>query len=335
MRFDWIRFLDHHKIEYVTRGSSVVAGNVACHCPFCGTADQSHHMGISLAGHGWGCWRNKAHRGKNPVRLVAALLGVSQVQARSLVGYDTSNVSDATLFGRVSSLFNSPTQTAPPEPLKFPSEIKRLDWSNAKPSMFFDYLYSRGYSHEEAVTACQKFWLRYAMSGEFSYRLIFPIRDEQGELVSWTGRAIAPDQSIRYKTLSLTKGSPRAHGPATDYLLREQQLHRGNDVLVVCEGPFDAMRIETVCSEHNVSATCLFTKTASELQIAKLGALSKHFRTKFLLLDQDAALSSLSVIERLRAHGYRNIRIPQPYKDPAATPTQVLRKMLREPGHVQ
>lgn len=332
MPFDWIKFLEHHQIEYVTHGPSVVRGNVAVHCPYCGTADPSHHMGISLAGHGWGCWRNRAHRGRNPTRLVASLLSISLSQARTMLGYTDASVPDGNLRDRVNILLRPSTTSADTtRTLTFPPEIKRLDWATCKPSMFFDYLYSRHYTREEAEWACQKFWLRYALTGEFSYRLIFPIRNEEGQLISWTGRAIAPDQTVRYKTLSVNKGTPRALAPATDFLLREHQLH-GGPVLVVCEGPFDAMRIETVCADLGVSATCLFTKTASEMQIAKLGVLSKRFRNKFLLLDQDAALSSLSVLERLRGFGYKNLQLPG-HKDPAATPTNVLQNLIKEHSH--
>lgn len=327
MQFDWIRFLQHHRIEYVTSGSNVAAGNIAVHCPYCGSTDPSYHMGVSLKGYGFGCWRNKTHRGKDPARLIAALLSISLVQARSMIGSTTVNVSDLSLQDRVASLLKPNNAPTVETELTFPSEIKRLDWANRKPRMFFDYLYTRGYTEDEAQVACQKFGLRYALTGDFAYRIIFPIRNADNELVSWTGRAIASDQSVRYKTLSTRHGAIKARGSITDYLLREHHLIGGR-ILVVCEGPFDAMRIETVCNDDDVAATCLFTKTASENQIAKLAQLSKNFRDKFLLLDQDAELSSLSVLERLRNYGYSNIHLPKQFKDPAETPNDVLRQLL-------
>lgn len=327
VQFDWLKFLQRHRIEYVTTGANVASDNVNIPCPFCGSGDPSYHLGISLSGHGWGCWRSRAHRGKDPARLIAALLQISLAQARNMIGAGAPNVADASVQDRVQSLM----QPIPPQTehvLAFPPEIKLLDWSYQKPAMFFDYLYGRGYTKAQAVEACRKFYLRYAMTGEFAYRIIFPIRNDAGELVSWTGRAIAPDQEVRYKTLSTHRGSLLARGPITDYLLREHKLS-GDRTLVVCEGPFDALRVETVCAQDGVNATCLFTKTASEQQVAKLAELAKYYKQKFLLLDADAELSSLAEHERLRVHGFQNLRLPITFKDPAETPSDILRNLFK------
>src|ERR1700678_739755 len=92
--FDWVAFLSSRNIHYETRGPNVAHGNVTVHCPFCGPADSSTHMSISIEGHGWRCWRNHSHKGKNPVRLVQAILGCSWEVANATVGNSSYIPSD-------------------------------------------------------------------------------------------------------------------------------------------------------------------------------------------------------------------------------------------------
>src|SRR4051812_26553261 len=88
--FDWVTFLNRRGIEYTDRGSSATAGNLAIHCVFCGAADPGTHLAISLHGRGWRCWRNKAHSGRSPVRLIQALLGCTWVEAERLAGVSSA-----------------------------------------------------------------------------------------------------------------------------------------------------------------------------------------------------------------------------------------------------
>ncbi len=84
--FDWVKFLEFNNIEYITRGPNLARQNLGIQCPFCGEEDPSAHMGISLLGHGWSCWRNKSHSGRQPHRLIQKLLGCSWQEANALVG---------------------------------------------------------------------------------------------------------------------------------------------------------------------------------------------------------------------------------------------------------
>src|SRR5271157_5295521 len=84
--FDWVSFLETNQIPYVTSGPSVTKSHVACHCPWCGVDDPSEHLSISLIGQGFRCWRQPLHSGKNPAKLIQALLGCSWEQANNLAG---------------------------------------------------------------------------------------------------------------------------------------------------------------------------------------------------------------------------------------------------------
>lgn len=326
MQFDWIAFLTRHRIDYVTSGANVGPGNIGVHCPWCKDGDPSFHLGISLSGKGFNCWRSRAHRGRNPARLIAALLNISLANAQAMIGHTASpSASDKSLHGLVSAMMTKPDlQYTHSKPLEFPSEIKPLRWSRTgKP--FFNYLMRRGYTLPDAKRIAERFGLRYALSGAFAYRLIVPIHNALGELVSWTGRAIAPDQTIRYKTLSTKCDEPRALTSSSDCLLQEHVLEQGGKTLVVCEGPFDAMHTTT----GDIIGTCLFTKLVSDSQMVKLQRLAPRFDHRFLLLDSDAQMTSLAVIERLRSAGYSNVHLPSQFKDPAETPSDVLNQLFQ------
>ena len=65
------------------RGSS--GENIEIHCPFCGAADRSKHLGLHLDSTRYGCWKGKiAHSGRNPSRLIQKLLNVSEEEALTI-----------------------------------------------------------------------------------------------------------------------------------------------------------------------------------------------------------------------------------------------------------
>ena len=76
------------------------------------------------------------------------------------------------------------------------------------------------------------------------------------------------------------------------------------------------------------TGTCLFTKLISDAQVAKLTHLAHRFERRCLLLDNDAKMSSLMVIERLRGAGFQNIHLPLQYDDPGDTPISVLKDLF-------
>ena len=91
---DWINFFQSRNIHFVDSGANVVRGNVACRCPWCGGNDPSEHMSINLEGKGFRCWRQPLHSGKNPAKLIQALLNCSWDQANQIAGQTKSLPND-------------------------------------------------------------------------------------------------------------------------------------------------------------------------------------------------------------------------------------------------
>lgn len=318
--FDWERFFDQNGIPYAATGTNVSRGNVAIHCPFCGSSDEGQHMSVNLHGKGWRCFRRPDHRGKGSARLVQALLGCTWERAKYLVGEAVYIPED----------FNAQVHKllAPPPPpiarkLKLPGHFKTIAerWS-ARP--FLNYLTGpdRNFTMQQALRLTERYGMRYATQGAYKRRVVFPIHFE-GKLVSWTGRAIDKGTEIRYKTLSddperaEREGEGQALGPITDYLLwYDDALEADADTLVICEGPFDACKVDVLGRREGIVASCVFTSRPTNRQVELLHTLLPRFKHKLLLLDRGTLPTMLRVQSELTGLGLQLAELPRSLKDP-------------------
>lgn len=331
---DWASFLRRHNIDFVEQGPSTAKGNVYVKCVWCKDSE-NYYLGIHLCRgkrwEGYGCWRDQRHRGRDPRKLVGALLGIGLSEANRLLKLDgdAPGFVYGTISDRVAKMKS--VDEVDDFKLKFPPEIKPIQ-NDAQSRIFISYLEERGFSEDEAIEACYRYKLRYAMKGPFSYRLIFPIRDEY-ELVTWTGRSVVEDEEVRYRTLSSdpekaeAENLPRAMGPITYFLWNEREIVKGNgNGLIVCEGPIDAIKLDYYCRESlGVWGTCLFGKTISNEQVYTLHQVAPYYGKKFILLDKDAGLVGRKLLTRLYHWGYRFLGMPRgKYKDVGAMPKDKL-----------
>jgi hypothetical protein len=315
--FDWVRFLEANHIHYVTSGPNVSRGHVAIKCPMCGSEDKSQHMSVHLKTGGWRCFRRPdAHKGGNPAGLVAALLKLSWQAAADLVGNNV-HIPD-NLLATVRELL-TPGKHVPREPLTMPEEFREIgDQRSAQ--RFIEYLKGRDYTSKQIATLTKRYGMRYAISGPQKGRIIFPITF-YGQLVTWTGRTIYPDQELRYKTHSANpefEDHP-AHGPINDYLLFFDRLLENKwdcDTLVLCEGPFDALKVSTLGLPYGIDASCFFTAAPSQTQIDLLYELVPNYRHRYLMLDQGTLATALKTQQHMQGLGFRVLTLPKSLKDP-------------------
>lgn len=331
--FDWVGFLRSNNVEYITRGSNVGRGQINVQCPWCGESDPSHHMTINLAGRGWRCFRNPSqHIGRAPLRLVQALIKCSYEHAREIVGGDVAPLpDDDNLADQVAANFGAPEEVeARPKHLSLPREFKPLGFET-QPSPFargfWTYLQGRGYSDVDIGWICAAYDLHYSVRGEFAYRVILPIHDERDCLMTWTGRSIKYNAVVRYKTLT----SALSVQPTANLLLGLPLLWRAPKMrmLIVAEGPFDAIRISALCHADGIYGTCLFGLNVSEAQANLLEQLSARFKRMVMLLDNDAALVTLNLRDHL-PRACRTAFLPDGVKDPGELQGSKGRDFLRE-----
>lgn len=326
-RFDWPKFLRQHRIEYVTSGPNVARGNIACRCPFCGDSDPSQHMGLTKQGW-WGCLRNSAHRGKSPLRLVQKLLNCPEAEARRIVGGDAAAPSRddfAASFAALKKQAGVLQQPELPTHLSFPKEFKPLLNGSPFARPFIEYLEQRGYRKAQIEWLAKNYNLLYAITGRFAYRIIIPIYDRYGELLSWTARTILKDEQPRYKTLRMTPdeydlSAPVARLAVNSTILGLPVLWGADNpkALVLVEGPFDGLKITAFGYTMGVYAASLFGLNVYPTQVTEVLELMSRFEACYMLIDEDAELHRLRLLQPLASIGCRVLRMPPGSDDPGA-----------------
>jgi hypothetical protein len=249
-------------------------------------------MGISLKGKGWHCWLNHSHAGRSRTRLIQLLLRCDDETAKRLAGNDDAvTIPDG---GQISARVHAKLTGQPIErqSLKLMPYFKSLEGFGISAGPFREYIKGRGYTSGGIKWLVENYDLRYCTQGPFAARVIIPVRDQWGRLLTWTGRAIRPDVSLRYRALGLapTQSLPPAvcHPQQTLLGLRQLWTAPNPAALIVTEGPFDAMWLTLWGQAMGVYATCLFGLNMTEAQMVLLSALEARFSRTFMLLDRSA-----------------------------------------------
>jgi hypothetical protein len=317
--FDWIQFFEQHNIYYRTSGPNVGRNASVIKCIWCGAADESEHLVVSLEGKGFKCWRCK-NSGKNPAKLIQALLGCSWEQANSIAGNAKTLPNDFML--KVKSILNNPEIIQSVNKLKLPAEFKQF---SRLPSckIYLDYINSRGFTIKDA----EDYEVRYASQGLYKGRVIFTVQFE-GKLVGWTGRTVYSSDPARYKTLTddiekaKDNGEIAAPAPISDYLLWYDRLVNTNaNTIVLVEGPFDAWRVNVLGKHLGCVSTCFFTSAMSKQQMSLLYEILPKFENKLLLLDENTFSKAARMKSILVSLGVSIRRMPQGVKDPGLIKT--------------
>lgn len=312
--FDWKEFLSSRNIPFMESGSNTSRNQISIKCCWCGIDDPSEHLSINLEGKGFRCWRQPLHSGKNPAKLIQALLNCSWEQANQIAGNEKTLPSD--FLGGLKNAIMRKEPKAKVNNLQLPPEFKEF---KALPSAmpFVAYLKRRGFSQKD-ITKAKEYGIYYASLGLYKGRVIFTVTMD-GKLVGWTGRTIYGHVSIRYRTLSHEPSDfeeYQALRPISDCFLFYDRLKVNNaDTIVLVEGPFDAWRVNLLGNQIGIDSTCLFTSTLSKAQLNLLHELLPKYKRKILLLDEGTFSKSARMRSDLVALDVE-ARMLKEFKDP-------------------
>lgn len=314
MRFDWVSFCERYGISYVERGPNVARNRINIACPFCGD-DPSHHLGLDKESGRWACWRNGAHRSKRPERLVARLLNVSITKAREITGSELARPDS--IDGMRERLENLGVHKAARSTVvEYPEEF-RLVTAKGRGARYLQYLHGRGITPASKVS--RYYDLQFAGSGEWAYRLIFPLALPDGTLVGWTGRAIGSAE-IRYKTY------PPGGEVGTLFNIERCQ---GGRVLIISEGPVDALNLDWYGKDYNVNSTALLTTSATDRQLSIIYKVAQLYDKVVVLLDAGANQQAHRLYGQLRPIDAKLGRLPTGIKDPGELTNKAVVKLCK------
>lgn len=333
--FDWQRFCDLHQIPYVTQGPNTARGNLSIKCPWCGPADPSEHMGLSLnrADPKWGCLRNPEHRGRSVVRLIRELLHCSEARAQSLLKamapeLDAFEQVAASLFSNkniASTSYQKPTPV-----LKWLPTAKPITQTGYG-AKFLSYLSGRGFTSPQDLV--ERYDLRYCLVGAFAWRLLIPFH-LHSNLVGWTGRSIHPDAFLRYFTLPADPQKAEAYGvPAAlydplEYVWNQDAVQEQGEVLVICEGPVDALKLDYYRPSEDFTVAGLLGMPKGN-QLMLLGNAARRYQKVVVVLDQGAFSVASTLAQQIEElSGTRSLALNPPAKDPGAMTEKQVRNFL-------
>lgn len=318
--FDWPLFLTQNNIEYITAGRyHVTAGNAAINCPLCPN-DQTFNLHISLLGRGWHCFRSDSHKGLTPQPLIQALLKCPKSYADALVaGSEIALPTDRDFLDALSALFQPERRELPQSKivgnLRLPSSFRQIEPVGSG-RMFVTYLERRGFSPVHVHDLFERYDIvACSDGGQWHGRILFPVT-VRGRLMTWTGRHIG-GHPIRYLTLSVNDAATPALCPIKDTILWVDRLRSAHGTLVVCEGPFDALKISYLGADFGVHGTCLFGKTMTEAQADLLSGFD-NFERKIVLLDRAMVdhWNPRGRFAALEGAGFEMVFLPQTVADP-------------------
>jgi len=143
------------------------------------------------------------------------------------------------------------------------------------------HLQTAGHSDEDILTSGVGFELENGtLVSRYKNRVIFPIKDAYGLLVSFTGRDVTGSAKAKY-----------LHGPVSPLFKKKDVVWNLSDIrnlitetekVILCEGQMDALAI----SEAGLPAVALLGATPSEAQLQLLSKLTQNL---YLIFDSDNA----------------------------------------------
>lgn len=322
MRFDWTAFCLKNQVAFVTRGPNTGRNRISIKCPYCGAADKSQHMGLSLdvKWPHWGCLRNSSHRGNNPRRLVQKLLGITYEEALRLVR-GTQTADDVELSNALDALradAAAPEQASQASERPLPSECRSIADAMTSPRLpgktyarkFLDYVADRGFGLD-AYNVCVQYDLHYALTGDQEWRVVFPIHDVDGNVTGWTGREIRDAATLRYRSCD---NLPHTAVYNIDLAARSEA-----DTLVIVEGPIDTAKMDYYGAEHGVTAVGTLGTALPSERVSILARLARRFDRVALLFDEGTLPEVLSLAPALEELSGNQVYLWRPgLKDPGA-----------------
>lgn len=212
------KFCEDFHLDHIREGHHHTTRNhIQVHCPWCSDGRNGFHLGFNLEHGNLNCWRCGSH---SFWEYVGAIL----------------NTSNKRLIAQIVNKYKGRAEQFRQKPIIRKQIINPPPGTSPLISPHKKYLRSRGF---KPISLTRDWGLQGTkhLSGEWNWRIIIPIHNQQGEIVSYIGRAINEEMKPKYKFI-----------PNEDMLRNPRSLLYGlhkvpGDSIIIVEGPADVWRI--------------------------------------------------------------------------------------------
>jgi hypothetical protein len=265
MSVDWRGLFSELDVTWRDRGANCSRGRINIRCPWCGEDDPSFHLTIDEEGGGYYCFRQpQTHRGRSLPWLLRGL-HVASARVDALLAH----------YARDHKQNETHTQKTPQR--EHPYNWDRFDSAAQYPTAV-EYLRGRGY--RDPAGLCRDFDLRFTKTGRMSWRVLLPLT-AGNDVTGVTGRTITND-SVRYFTDDPYDGSL--------YLPHGVVVTR---VLMVFEGPLDALTIARIVRPDEVVPAALLGLAVPPSRLLTLTGIARHAEQMIYVQDGDQPRSNV------------------------------------------
>jgi len=222
---DFVSLCRDVRISIAEEGDThCTAGWVQTHCPFCGDGSYGFHLGFNLEFGNMNCWKCGKQDMKAFLKSILPASRHSQIFA--LIKKHT------TKGHRVIRTKKTIVRKRNIKPVRGMGEL--LDKHKR-------YLERRGFDAEALIKEWGLKATRY-LSGEWNWRIVAPIRDQEKRIVAYTGRALNKKEQLRWRT---TPNDEMAVDPNC-LIYGIEKCDPAAGILIV-EGPSDVWRMGPGC----------------------------------------------------------------------------------------
>ena len=239
---DWTGIFEDIGVQFCPGGSRNVRNdNIGIQCPYCGDTESKNHLNCAVNGY-YSCWRdgcvahhtNKTFTSRNPYSLLHTL-----TKFHNLPRFDVERVVASNSRGDYApTLRTTPAERACEIPAgAYPLTIDESGRTNPAHRKYTEYLSKRGFTDVAGLGHLLQNYNLHSLNN----RILIPYYGPGNELLTYTSRDIADNAKIRY----LNCPTEQSVTPAPKTLFGIHLCNNGRRrVPVLCEGPFDVMKME-------------------------------------------------------------------------------------------
>jgi len=272
--FDLVSYIESIGVDYKPSGTNIMKNHIGINCMFCGD-DPTYHLNVKVDGTHALCFRC-GKRLFGPYAILKIFEGdITRYRYAEIIqeypfdgevderNYDDSDGEIITRRRIFRTVWN---------------DFKSFTFNSKKERKFLKYLKGR-HIRKDTIKSLD---IRWADNGIYKNRVIIPIRHhDDGEVVNFVARSIFKQVEPKYRNCPNDICVYTA-GKVLFGLYESGDLIKNKNMLVVCEGVFDSIRL----IQEGVPSVAILKKVIADGQMEILSGLDRGIKV-ILMLDSE------------------------------------------------